>query len=87
SVVSNLQGAEVTLPGSFYKEADKNKNIKVTLKQSKNNPIININYDDIVNVEYESLEDERFFDNSRLNIMMSELDAEMWMLLYEKYNI
>ncbi len=87
SVVSNLQGAEVTLPGSFYKEADKNKNIKVTLKQSKNNPIININYDDIVNVEYESLGDERFFDNSRLNIMMSELDAEMWLLWYEKYNI
>ena len=87
SVVSNLQGAEVTLPGSFYKEADKNKNIKVTFKQSKNKPIININYDDIVNVEYESLENGRFFDNSRLNIMMSELDAEMWLLWYEKYNI
>ena len=87
SIVSNLQGAEVALPGSFYKEADKNKNIKVTLKQSKNNPIININYDDILNVEYETLGDGRLFDNSRLNIRMPELDAERWLLWYKKYNI
>ena len=87
SVVSNLQGAEITLPGSFYKAAEKNRKLKVTLKQSNSTPSININYDDIVNVEYESLENEQFFDNSRLNIKMSELDVEMWLLWYEKYNI
>ena len=87
SIVSNMQGAEIELPGSFYKAAEKNREIKVTLKQSNNNPSININYDDIVNVEYESQENERLFDNSRLNIMTSEFDVEMWLLWYETYNI
>ena len=87
TVVSNLEGAEVALPGSFYKKPEQSKKVKITFKQTNNNPSININYDDTAAIKFESSINRQLFDNSKLNLVMSEFDAEMWLIWFDKYRV
>jgi len=85
SIASNMKGLAIALPAPLQKTTNQTKRFKAAFKQATHTPNMTITYDDTVDMVITPLANRDLFDNPELEMTVTMLDVEQWLLWSEQY--